>query len=72
VFISALGYYIAPALLGGAGDQMLSYYIAYFTNTSINWGLAAALSVLLLAATALLFAVYRLLAAWRPGAGREA
>ncbi|MDR5759001.1 ABC transporter permease [Caballeronia sp. LZ035] len=72
VFISALGYYIAPALLGGAGDQMLSYYIAYFTNTSINWGLAAALSVLLLVATALLFAVYRLLAAWRPGAAKEA
>ncbi|AET92242.1 ABC transport system, membrane protein [Burkholderia sp. YI23] len=71
VFISALGYYIAPALLGGAGDQMLSYYVAYFTNTSINWGLAAALSVLLLVATALLFAVYRLLAAWRPGAGRQ-
>jgi putative spermidine/putrescine transport system permease protein len=71
VFISALGYYIAPALLGGAGDQMLSYYVAYFTNTSINWGLAAALSLLLLVATALLFGVYRLLAAWRPGAGRQ-
>lgn len=72
VFISALGYYIAPALLGGAGDQMLSYYIAYFTNTSINWGLAAALSVLLLLATALLFGSYRLLAACRPGAAKEA
>jgi putative spermidine/putrescine transport system permease protein len=72
VFISALGYYIAPALLGGAGDQMLSYYIAYFTNTSINWGLAAALSVLLILATALLFGSYRLLAAFRPGALKEA
>ncbi|MEM5365170.1 ABC transporter permease [Paraburkholderia azotifigens] len=72
VFISALGYYIAPALLGGAGDQMLSYYIAYFTNTSINWGLAAALSMLLLLATALLFVSYRVLATFRPGATREA
>ncbi|RAR57507.1 putative spermidine/putrescine transport system permease protein [Paraburkholderia unamae] len=65
VFVSALGYYIAPALLGGAGDQMLSYYIAWFTNTSINWGLAAALSALLLIATALLFVVYRMLMAGR-------
>lgn len=60
VFISALGYYIAPALLGGAGDQMISYYIAYFTNTVVNWGFAAALSVLLLAATAMLLVVFRM------------
>ncbi|WP_245623777.1 ABC transporter permease [Paraburkholderia nodosa] len=72
VFVSALGYYIAPALLGGAGDQMLSYYIAYFTNTSINWGLAAALSALLLIATALLFVVYRMLMAGRRHMFREA
>jgi len=65
VFISALGYYIAPALLGGAGDQMLSYYIAYFTNVSVNWGLAAALATLLLVATALLFIVYRMAAGRR-------
>jgi ABC-type spermidine/putrescine transport system permease subunit I len=32
VFITAIGYYITPALLGGAGDQMVSYYVAYFTN----------------------------------------
>jgi putative spermidine/putrescine transport system permease protein len=71
VFVSALGYYIAPALLGGAGDQMLSYYIAYFTNTSIDWGLAAALSTLLLIATALLFVVYRMLIAGRRHMFRE-
>ncbi|HKU01107.1 MAG TPA: ABC transporter permease [Paraburkholderia sp.] len=71
VFVSALGYYIAPALLGGAGDQMLSYYIAYFTNTSIDWGLAAALSALLLIATALLFVVYRMLMAGRRHLFRE-
>ncbi|AXL53454.1 polyamine ABC transporter substrate-binding protein [Paraburkholderia caffeinilytica] len=66
VFVSALGYYIAPALLGGAGDQMLSYYIAYFTNTAINWGFAAALSALLLVATGMLFVVYRMLVAVLP------
>src|SRR5207253_2661979 len=28
VFIQALGYYITPALVGGADDQMISYFIA--------------------------------------------
>lgn len=59
VFISALGYYITPALLGGAGDQMVSYYVAYFTNVALNWGMACALGAILLAITLILFAVYR-------------
>ena len=54
VFVLALGYYITPALVGGAGDQMISYFIAFFTNQSLNWGMAAALSVLLLITTLLL------------------
>jgi putative spermidine/putrescine transport system permease protein len=62
VFIMALGYYITPSLVGGADDQMLSYFIAFFTNSSANWGLAAALSVLLLGATLILYAVYAHLA----------
>lgn len=59
VFILALGYYITPALLGGPNEQMVSYYIAYFTNVTINWGMAAALGALLLVATLVLYAVYR-------------
>jgi len=59
VFISTLGYYITPALLGGPGDQMVSYYIAYYTNTVVNWGMACALGALLLVATLVLFAVYQ-------------
>jgi putative spermidine/putrescine transport system permease protein len=58
VFILAIGYYITPALLGGPNDQMVSYYIAYFTNVTINWGMACALGALLLAATLLLYVVY--------------
>lgn len=54
VFVLALGYYITPALVGGAGDQMISYFIAFFTNQSLNWGMAAALSVLLLVTTMVL------------------
>ncbi len=48
VFVFALGYYITPARVGGPTDQMVSSYIAFYTNTTLNWGLAAALSVQLL------------------------
>jgi putative spermidine/putrescine transport system permease protein len=50
VFVTSLGYYITPALVGGPGDQMVSYFVAFFTNESVNWGMAAALGSLLLAA----------------------
>jgi putative spermidine/putrescine transport system permease protein len=58
VFIQALGYYITPALVGGAEDQMISYFIAFYASRTVNWGMAAALSIMLLAATLLLYAVY--------------
>jgi len=59
VFILSIGYYVTPALLGGPDDQMLSYYIAQYTNVTVNWGMACALGALLLAATLVLYAVYR-------------
>jgi len=59
VFISSIGYYVTPALLGGAGDQMLSYYIAQYTNVEVNWGMACALGSVLLTATLVLYALYR-------------
>lgn len=65
VFISAIGYYITPALVGGADDQMLSYFIAFYTTDTVNWGLAAALGVVLLAATGVLAALYARVAAGR-------
>lgn len=65
VFILALGYYITPALVGGAADQMISAFIAFYTNQSINWGMAAALSLVLLAATLLLVMLYARIARTR-------
>ena len=59
VFILSIGYYVTPALLGGPDDQMLSYYIAQYTNVNVNWGMACALGALLLSATLLLYAIYR-------------
>ena len=55
VFVLALGYYITPALVGGPGDQMIGYFIAYFTNTAVNWGMASALGTLLLLVVALIY-----------------
>ena len=59
VFILSIGYYVTPALLGGPDDQMLSYYIAQYTNVTVNWGMACALGALLLGATLVLYGVYR-------------
>ena len=66
VFIMAIGYYITPALLGGPGDQMVSYFVAFYTNVTINWGMATALGGLLLAATLVLYVLY----GWLAGAAR--
>jgi putative spermidine/putrescine transport system permease protein len=57
VFILALGYYITPALVGGGSDQMLSYFVATYTTDTGNWGLAAALGLLMLVTTLVLYAV---------------
>ncbi|MCS3765893.1 MULTISPECIES: ABC transporter permease [Bradyrhizobium] len=57
-FILCLGYYITPALVGGPADQMVSSFIASYTNEQLNWGMASALSAILLTATLLLYYVY--------------
>lgn len=57
VATAALGFFITPELLGGPEHQMVSYFIAFFTNMSVNWGLAAALGGWLLFVTSALFAV---------------
>ena len=59
VFVTSIGYYITPALVGGGADQMVAYFVAFFTNTSVNWGMAAALGTLLLIATLLTLAALR-------------
>ncbi len=58
VFILAIGYYITPALVGGSDGQLISNMIAYHMQTSLNWGLAAALGGVLLAGVLVLYAVY--------------
>jgi len=57
-FILCLGYYITPALVGGPLDQMISYFVALYTNRELNWGMASALGAILLAATIILYSVF--------------
>jgi putative spermidine/putrescine transport system permease protein len=62
VFILAVGYYITPALVGGASGQLISNWIAYHMQQSLNWGLAAALGALLLFAVVLLYLAFNRIA----------
>ena len=51
VFVLALGYFVTPALLGGRRDLMIAKMIQMEIGQFGNWGIAAALSLVLLAAT---------------------
>ncbi|MBC7674952.1 MAG: ABC transporter permease [Rhodoferax sp.] len=57
VFILAVGYYITPALVGGADGQLISNFIDFHMDKS-NWSLAAALSAMLLGGVLVLYWLY--------------
>lgn len=62
VFVFGLGFFVTPAILGGGRVVMLSEYVSISVLQTLRWGLAAALSVVLLLATlALLWAVSRVI-----------
>ena len=70
VFVSALGFFVTPALLGGRGDMMIAMLIDNQISQLLDWGLGSALAVVLFAVTAgLLLAVQRFTRAERPWAG---
>ena len=58
VFIISIGYYITPALVGGTKGTLISNFIAYHMQVSLNWGLAAALGAILLAIVLALYLIY--------------
>ena len=58
VFILSIGYYITPELVGGTSGIFISNRIAYHISSSLNWGLAAALGVMLLVVVMVLYFVY--------------
>jgi ABC-type spermidine/putrescine transport system permease subunit I len=55
VFTISLGFFVIPALLGGAKGLMIAQLIEFNINGSLNWGMASALSVTLLATTLAIF-----------------
>ena len=59
VFVSALGFFITPALLGGPRDVLLSMLIERQVNDLTNWGFGSALAVVLLGLTLLVLIVFR-------------
>ena len=58
VFILAIGYYITPALVGGQDGQLISNFIAYHMQKSLNWSLAAALGGILLVIVLVIYWLY--------------
>jgi len=61
VFIATLGYYILPSILGGPGNVMIGELVADKIQTTLEWGLGAAIaSVLFVVALGFFFIFYRL------------
>lgn len=62
IFVSSLGAFIIPALLGGPHDQMLSNLVDFYNREVLDWSQASAISVVLFS-MAFIFAAP--LAFWR-------
>ena len=58
VFILAIGYYITPALVGGASGSLISNKIAYHMKSSLDWAFASALGTMLLIRVLAIYWVY--------------
>ncbi|MDA8905992.1 ABC transporter permease [Candidatus Thioglobus sp.] len=58
VFIVAIGYYITPELVGGKDGIMIGNFVAREMQRTLNWGLAAAMGAILLAAVLILYWAY--------------
>lgn len=58
VFILAIGFFITPALMGGPQDVMIAMLIERSVEILFDWSGAAIMSLLLLAATLILYSVY--------------
>ncbi|WP_458094424.1 ABC transporter permease [Roseomonas sp. WA12] len=57
-FILAIGFFVTPALMGGPSDVMIAMLIEREVEITQNWPAAAMMTVVLLAVTLTLYAVY--------------
>ena len=58
VFITALGFFITPALLGGRKDTMIVQLIIFQIHEVLNWAFAGAIALLLLVTVLAIFFLY--------------
>jgi putative spermidine/putrescine transport system permease protein len=58
VFISSMGFFIIPALLGGRRETMITQIIIEQVQDLMNWAFAGAISLLLLATALVVFYLY--------------
>ncbi|HMC46045.1 MAG TPA: ABC transporter permease subunit, partial [Caballeronia sp.] len=58
VFVTAIGFFITPTLLGGRHQTMITQLIIDQVMQALNWGFAGAISVLLLVVVLLVFLIY--------------
>ena len=58
VFILSIGYYITPALVGGASGSLISNTIAYHMKSSLDWAFASALGAMLLVGVLTVYWIY--------------
>lgn len=58
VFVTSIGFFIVPALLGGRFETMITQLIIDQVQQTLNWGLAGAISVLLLVVVLAVFVIY--------------
>ncbi|NMK45262.1 ABC transporter permease subunit [Achromobacter sp. Bel] len=58
VFVTAIGFFITPALLGGRKETMITQIIIDQIQQTMNWEFAGAVSVLLLVVVLVVFAIY--------------
>lgn len=58
VFTICLGFYVTPVLLGTPSDMMLAQLIGQQVQELLAWGMAAALSVMLMVVTFTILAIY--------------
>lgn len=58
VFVTAIGFFIVPALLGSRFETMITQLIIDQVQQTLNWGLAGAISVLLLVVVLIVFILY--------------
>lgn len=71
VFVTTMGYFIVPAIMGGAGDMMLAEYIVSQVQQFLNWEMGAAAAVYLLVLTIAMYVGYAMIVGFATRRGRQ-